>query len=93
MRVLDRNVQRRPLADDVVGNHEVSGAITGALIGALIGVPLWVCLAVVFMGGFEPLGAMGIAGAAKVGIAWGLVLGGYVGLMLRVRQEELTPTR
>ncbi len=91
--MLDSNVQQQQTQEDAVGNHEVSGAIIGALIGALIGVPLWVILAVAFMGGFAPLGAMGIFGAVKVGVAWGLVLGGYLGLMLKVRQEELVPSR
>ncbi len=89
--MLDRNVQQQKQPEDAVGNHEVSGAIVGALLGALVGVPLWVALAVLFMGGLAPLGAMGVFGAVKVGVAWGLVLGGYVGLMLKVRQEELVP--
>ena len=90
--MLNRTIEGQQLPDDAVGRHEVSGAVLGALLGALIGVPLWVSLAVLFMGGFAPLGVMGILGAAKVGVAWGLVLGGYVGLLLKVRQEELAPS-
>lgn len=85
-------MQQDQLPEDTVGNREVAGAVVGALVGAVIGVPLWISLAVLCMGGFAPLGALGILGAAKVGRAWGLVLGGYVGLMLNVRQEELAPS-
>ena len=90
--MLDRDVQQRRLAEDSVGKAEVYGAVVGALVGALIGVPLWVLFAVLFMGGFAPLGALGILGAVKVGLAWGLVLGGYFGLMLKVRREEPVPS-
>ena len=84
----DQTIPQRPATEDPVGAREIRGAVVGALVGVALAIPFWVLVAILVTGGVAPLGTMGILGAVKVGVAWGLVLGGYVGLLLTVRQEE-----
>jgi hypothetical protein len=82
----------REAARDVIGDEEMDeemkGAATGFLIGAPVGSLAGIALAALVVGGLPALGVGGIPAAAHVGGIWGIILGGYTGLLARFHQEE-----
>jgi hypothetical protein len=78
----------RETLEDIAGTGEMKGTVAGFLIGAPVGSLAGIGLAALVVGGLPALGVGGILAAAHVGAVWGMIYGGYAGLLARVHQEE-----